>query len=84
MHVKDFFISVDHVVVVYAFLSKFVENEGVALAVPFGENLIKQRRFAGAEETGEHDNWDLWNLIHRCALQAFGVYARLSLQRPPI
>ena len=33
-------LSVDHEVVIYAFLSEFVDNDGVALAVPFGENSI--------------------------------------------
>ena len=35
IHLKDFFISVDHEVVIYAFLSEFVDNDGVALARAF-------------------------------------------------
>ena len=30
VHLKDFFISVDHEVVIYAFLSEFADNDGVA------------------------------------------------------
>ena len=80
VHFEDFLVRIDYEVVVDPFFSEFVDNDGITLAVPFGENPIEQRGLTGAEETGQYGDRDLLSLIHERVLQAVGISARLALQ----
>ena len=64
VHFEHFFVGVHHEIVVDPFLTEFIDDHGVSLAVPFGENPVQKGRLARAEKAGEHRNGRLSDLIH--------------------
>ena len=49
VHLEHFLVGVDHEVVVDTDLAELVDDDGVFLAVLFGQDAVQERRLAGAE-----------------------------------
>ena len=54
VHLEHFFVGVHHQVVVDALLAEFVDDDGVFLAVLFGQDPVQQGRLARAQVAGQH------------------------------
>jgi hypothetical protein len=61
VHLEDLLLGVEHEGVVDADLAELVLDDGDPLAVLLGEDVVQQRRLAGAEEPGEHGDGDPQN-----------------------
>jgi hypothetical protein len=59
VHLEDFFLGIDHELVVDAEFAEFVDDDGVLLAMLLAQHAIEERRLAGAEIAGQHRNGDL-------------------------
>jgi len=53
IHLKDFFIGIDHQLVINSNFAKLVNDDGDFFAVFVGENAIQQRGFACTQVTCE-------------------------------
>ncbi len=53
VHLEDFFLGADDQLLIDADLAELVLDDGDALAVLLGEDVVEQRGLAGAEEAGE-------------------------------
>jgi hypothetical protein len=58
VHLKDFFISIDHQFMIDANFTKFIDNYGDFFAMLMGENAIEQGSFACAEVACEDGDGD--------------------------
>jgi hypothetical protein len=54
IHLEDLFVGVDHQFVVDARLAEFVDDNGVLLAMRFGQDAVEKRGLASTEKAGQH------------------------------
>ena len=58
VHFEDFFLGLDHQILIDADLAEFIFDDGNAFAVLSGEDMVEQGGLAGAEEAGENGDGD--------------------------
>src|SRR5690606_10352044 len=59
VHLVDLLVGFDDQIIIDADLPKYVDDDGVALAIAFGENAVKERRLACTKKAAEHGHGDL-------------------------
>ena len=59
VHLEDFFVGADDQIVVDADFAEFVDDDGIFLAVRFGQDAVEQRRLAGPQIAGQHRDGNL-------------------------
>ncbi len=79
VHLEDLFLGADDELLIDADLAELVLDDGDALAVLLGEDVVEQRGLAGAEEAGEDGDGDARRFRLSVAMIIFSLRERFEV-----